>query len=429
MRIGPVSLSLLLATALALVGNGLLATLVAVRLVDGGISDTAAGVVLASYFAGLTLGTLILAPTIQRVGHARAFTASTAILISVCLAHGFVTPGPTWALLRALTGFSMAGVYLTVESWLNADAESAQRGRVMAGYLIALYVGTGLGQLLLPVWPETGLEAFAIAALATSLAAIPVSLTRMPQPELPEPERLAIRELSGEAPLGWAGAWLSGFVVGAIYASVPVSARASGLEASEVGVLMAAFVAGGLAGQWPIGIASDRVDRRRVLLFVTLTLVACCVVSPALETLGLAARFAGAFVFGALAFCLYPLSVAHALDRIGSGRALSAASLMLLASSAGSVVAPIAIPVAAHAMGPHTFYALNGALCAGFGLVVAWRLIRVRPVAQERFRAVPRTTPVVYELDPRIQGTGRDSCAPLDRDADAAFGRHFTETT
>jgi MFS family permease len=419
MRIGNVSLSLLLATALALAGNGLLATLVAMRLVDGGVAEQTSGLILAAYFAGLTLGTLVLAPTIQRVGSARAFTAFTALHVSVCLAHGFLAPGPFWAVLRGVTGFAMAGLYLTVESWLNAGAGPAERGRVMAGYLIALYVGTTLGQLLLPIWPETGFEALAAAALATSLAAIPISLTRMPEPVLPGAARLPISELSREAPIGWAGAWLSGFLVGGIYATIPLSARASGLDASEIAALMTAFVVGGLAGQWPIGSLSDRIDRRLVLLLVSVLLAACCLLSPMLEHAGAAMRTAAAFAFGALAFSLYPLAVAHTLDRIGPQRALPAASLVLLASSVGSIVAPAVLPMASTALGPQAFYALNGALASGFAVVIGWRLLRVRRVAQDHYQPVPRTTPVVYELDPRIEGlratpprTARDPAPP-----------------
>ncbi len=411
------SLTLLLATALALMGTGLLSTLVAVRLVDGGVSDAASGVILACYFVGLTIGTLVLAPTIGRVGNARAFTAFTALNVSVCLAHGFIEPGATWALLRGLTGFSMAGLLMTVESWLNAETGTAQRGRVMAAYLIALYVGTGLGQLLLPVWPETGLEAFAIAALAISLAAILVSLTRMPQPSLHEASRLPFQELAREVPLGWAGAWLSGFVVGGIYASVPVTARASGLGAPEIAALMAAFIGGGLAGQWPFGNLSDRMDRRRVLLLVTTLLVALCFVLPMLNGSGTPVGWAGAFAFGALAFALYPLAVAHTLDRVGSDRSLPAAAQTLLASSIGSIVAPIVLPFASSALGSDAFYGVNGSLAAVFAGLVLWRMARVEGVPQEEYKPVPTTTAVVYELHPGIEepphppGSGRSGAA------------------
>ncbi len=402
MRIGSVSLSLLLATAIALVGNGLLATVVAIRLADAGVADSVSGWILAGYFAGLTAGTLLLGPTVRRVGNIRAFTAFTALGVAAALAHGFIPPGWGWVPLRGLTGLSMAGIYMTVESWLNAEALPAHRGRVMAAYLVALYLGNGLGQLLLPIWPETGFEAFAFAALAASLAAIPVSLTRAAQPNLERSERLSAIELLRMAPVGWWAAAVSGFVAGTIHSNVPLASRAAGLSSTDLSQLMAGFVLGGLAGQWPIGLLSDRMDRRRVLLFVAVLLGICCGAFFAVEAADQGVRVALAFVFGALAFSIYPLAVAHTLDRVGDHRSLPAAGQMLLASSVGAIAGPIVAAVASTQFGPSAFYAVDGLLMAALALGVSVRLIRFAPVSQEHFLAVPRTTFAINELDPRM---------------------------
>ncbi len=403
MRIGSVSLSLLLSTAIALVGNGLLATVVAVRLADAGIADSVSGWILAGYFAGLTAGTLVLGPTVHRVGNIRAFTAFTALGVAAALAPGFIPAGWGWIPLRALTGLSMAGIYMTVESWLNAEALPAHRGRVMAAYLVALYLGNGLGQLLLPLWPETGFEAFAFAAFAASLAAIPVSLTRAAQPNLERAARLSAVELLRMAPLGWSGATVSGFITGTIYSNVPLASRAAGLSSTDLSQLMAAFVLGGLAGQWPIGWLSDRMDRRRVLMLVAVLLAVCCGAFFVVESADQGVGAALAFVFGALAFSLYPLAVAHTLDRVGDDQSLAAAGQMLLASSVGAIAGPIVAAVASTQFGSTAFYAVDGLLLAGLAVGVFVRLLRVSPVSQEDFVAIPRTTFAVNELDPRTK--------------------------
>ena len=74
---------------------------------------------------------------------------------------------------------------------------------------------------------------------------------------------------------------------------------------------------------------------------------------------------------------------------------------MLLASSVGAVVGPIAASSVSAAYGPEAFYALDGLLLVGLAFGVAARLARVAPVAQDAFIAVPRTTFAVNELDPR----------------------------
>jgi len=401
MRIGSVSISLLVATTLTLLGNGLLATLVALRLADADVQAPLGGWILACYFAGLTAGTLVLPQTVRRVGNIRAFAAFTALATSAALAHAFVPVGWGWALLRAATGLSMAGVYMTVESWLNAESAPQLRGRVMAAYLVALYLGNGLGQVMLPVWSDSGIEAFAFAAMAVSLAAIPVSLTHIPNPELDGSARLSAIELVRLAPLGWWAASISGFLAGTVYANVPLAARVEGLSSSDLSQLMAAFVFGGLAGQWPIGWLSDRMDRRTVMMLVATGLAGCCAAFLVLGGVGIAGRSILAFGFGALAFSLYPIAVAHTIDRVGDRQSLPAAAQMLLASSVGAVLGPIVASSASAVFGLKSFYVIDGLLAIGLALGIAVRRMRVAPVAQDAFVAVPRTTFAVNDLDPR----------------------------
>jgi MFS family permease len=390
-------------------GNGLLSTLAAVRLADSGVSEAGGGWILACYFLGLALGTLVLGPTIARIGGARAFAASAGVGISAALAHGLLEPGPSWAILRIFSGLAMAGLYMTVESWLNAEATLENRGRVMAAYLVALYLGIAAGQLVLPNWPKLGMEAFAFAALAIALAAVVAATSRAEAPQLQAAERISVRALLNIAPLGWVGAWISGMLAGSIYASVPLSARSLGLSASDVSFLMLAYVVGGLAGQWPIGRLSDKMDRRAVLLGVAALLSVCCFATPLVDPMWTVGRSAVAFMTGALAFSIYPIAVAHTLDRVGAHDSLGAASQMLLSSSIGAVLGPIVASTASDSFGPSAPHQVNGVLLSTFAFIAATRMVLVRRVAQEPFVFVPRTTTAIHELDPRIEDSPLDS--------------------
>ena len=415
MRIRSLPVSLLLATTLSLLGNGLLTTLAALRLADAALPDALVGPILSAYFAGITVGTLVLSPTVQRVGHIRAFGAFTALAVAAAIGHGLVPVGAAWVGhglvpasaawvgLRAISGLAMAGIYITVESWLSGSASEETRGRVMAAYLVALYLGYGLGQLVLPAWPEATLEAFAVAALALSVAAIPVALTERQQPELEITERLTPAELVRAAPIGAVGSVVSGFIGATIYTSVPVAARALGLEADAIATWMMAFVFGGLLGQWPIGWASDRMDRRSVLARAALG-VAVCGAGLHLLAGEAFARHALALGFGALAFSLYPLAVSHTLDRVGSGRALPAAAQLLLASSLGAVAGPIVVGAVTPWLGASAVWVVDGVAGVALATTIGVRRLFVPPARQDPFVAVPRTTFGAVELDPRTDG-------------------------
>jgi MFS family permease len=400
-RVFSVSLSLLFAVALSLAGNGLLGTVAAVRLADTGSPQTVIGFVLAMYFAGLAVGTQLIGPTIARIGHIRAFAAFTALAVASALGHGLVAPGWLWGPLRGLTGFCMAGTYMTVESWLNAEARPESRGRVLAAYLVALYLGSGIGQAFLPLWPATGFELFAVSSLLASLAVVPVCMTRILAPTLERTSVLPGSMLLREAPIGWGGALVSGFIGATIYASAPVFARNSGLSSSSVSLLMIAFLAGGLLGQWPLGWLSDRTDRRIVLVGVAGTLLVLCGGFLMVAESPSALWFALAFGFGALTFSIYPLAVAHTIDRVGAERSLPAASQLLLASSAGAVAGPILASQAGRFFGPAAFLATDAVLILVFlGLAVP-RILRVAPSPQGLYQPLPRTTLGAHELDPR----------------------------
>ena len=59
----------------------------------------------------------------------------------------------------------------------NEQAESKQRGLVFSGYMIASYSGLVLGQLILVVHPQLGLELLMLVALCFALCLVPVALT------------------------------------------------------------------------------------------------------------------------------------------------------------------------------------------------------------------------------------------------------------
>src|SRR3546814_13453940 len=84
---------------------------------------------------------------------------------------------------------------------------------------------------------------------------------------------------------------------------------------------MAATIVGGAVLQWPIGRLSDRGDRRTVMAVLGVAAAALA------GTLALVGDVQGAdgsqwrlyalfFVFGGLAFSVYPLCVAHLLDHL-----------------------------------------------------------------------------------------------------------------
>ena len=401
--------SLLLAILMLMLGAGFLTTLVSVRLQASGTSALAIGLVATSYFGGLTIGAMGAGRLILRVGHIRAFAAFVSLLSVSTLTYALLEAVPLWALLRFIDGCCVAGVYVCLESWLNDRADSETRGSVLAGYMIALYLGQGLGQQLLNI-SDTALSIpFVVASILVSLAVLPVALTRMAGPPLEQTASLPIRALYAVSPLGIVGVAVTGIVLGAFYGLAPVYARESGLGIAETAWFMTAVILGGVALQWPLGRLSDRLDRRSVIVATMAGAATAAFALFASGPAGSGVLFAS--LFGGTSFALYPLCVAHTNDHLTSAQRIGATGGLVLVYSLGAVLGPLLASATMSTFGPGGLFLVIGALATGvfgFGLWRQWRGDAVPGERQRAYQMLPRTTPVVAALDPLSLAAGDD---------------------
>jgi hypothetical protein len=138
--------TLLIGVSILLTGQGLQGTLLPVRASLEAFSTLSIAVMGAAYFFGFTLGCIKGGELVKRVGHVRVFLAMTSLASAVPLLHGMVLDPVTWSLLRLLTGFCFAVLYLVIESWLNEQSNNDNRGIVFSTYvMITLTVFAALG--------------------------------------------------------------------------------------------------------------------------------------------------------------------------------------------------------------------------------------------------------------------------------------------
>lgn len=407
--------SLLLGIALLLVGMGSLGTLLGVRAGIEQFGPPVTGVVMAAYFLGFVVGNYACPPLIRRVGHIRTFAALAAIVTAVALLHALVVHPLTWLALRVVNGACMMGLYMVMESWLNAITPNEKRGQVFAVYMATTLLAMGVGQYLILVGEITSLIPFAITAVFLAMALVPVALTRISQPEPMAAVRLSLRMLFATTPLGAAGALFAGLSTGAFWGMGPLFAHRIGLEPAGVAMFMSAAILGGAVLQWPIGRLSDRGDRRRMLLGVCLGAVVAALTTYALVQIHPEALFGGAFLYGGFAFTLYSLSVAHANDHLASEQVLEATRSLLLLHGIGAVVGPALAGVLMAALGPGSLLLYFATVLALLALYTVYRMrVRLPIIPAEPFKTMSGdTSQVVLELDPRAGEAGPEA-APVD---------------
>jgi len=394
--------SLLIAIFMLMAGSGFLATLISLRLERGGTSTIVIGAVATAYFAGLVVGALRAGSIVRRVGHIRAFAAFVALLSASTLAYALFTHPFFWAWLRLIDGVCVAGVFICLESWLNDRAEVETRGGILAAYMVALYSGQAVGQLLLGASGALPAVPFQLASILISLAIIPLCLTRSAAPAPAEASAFSIHTLFTASLLGTVGAVATGLMLGAFYGLAAVHVRRLGLDLTQTANFMMIVILGGVALQWPLGHLSDRYDRRRVIV---LSFAATMVVSLALAFLSIPgfALLATGALFGGLSFALYPLCVAHCNDRLLASERVAASGRLVLLYSIGAALGPVCAATFMTAVGTGGLF-LFIALCAGAALAFGlWRQTASAPVPgeeQQEFQILPRTTPMATLLDP-----------------------------
>ncbi|UXC91463.1 MFS transporter [Sphingobium sp. RSMS] len=401
--------SLLLSIFMLMAGSGFLATLISLRLNRAGSGTMTIGIVATAYFGGLIIGSLRAGSIVRRVGHIRAFAAVVALLSASTLSYALWTQPLFWMLLRLIDGICVAGVFVCLESWLNDRADPQMRGSVLAAYMVALYSGQAIGQLLLGASGALPAIPFQIASILISLAIVPLCLTRSSAPVPVEASAFSIRSLLAASPLGAWGAVATGLMLGAFYGMAAVHVRRLGLDLAETARFMMIVILGGVALQWPLGRLSDRHDRRRVIVG---SFAIAALVSVALSMIGgggLLLMSLGA-LFGGLSFALYPLCVAHCNDRLLETERVAASGRLVLLYSIGAALGPTLAAGFMSAAGTGGLF-LFIACCAGLAMMVGlWRQRASEPVPdqyQQEFQIMPRTTPMAALLDPNSVDEGQ----------------------
>jgi MFS family permease len=397
--------ALLAGVALLLTGSGLLGTLLAVRGSQAGFGDQALGLVMSAYFLGFLLGTFLAPPLIRRIGHIRAFAFFAALCACAVLAHPMLVAPWPWGFLRLCTGVALVGLYTVIESWLNSQASAEHRGRIFAAYMVVNLLALALGQHLLQLAPVDSFVLFSLVAILVCAAVLPVAATRLAQPSTPASERMRVRRLAGVAPAAGMGALCSGLAMGAFWGLAPAYAGHQGLDAGQIARFMSLAILGGAAMQWPIGRLSDHGDRRVALGLVCTLAAAVAIGAALLRTPAPGLLYGLFFAYGGLAFAVYPVAVAHLLDRVSAEQVLPACSTVLLVHGAGAAVGPALAGALMHRFGPAALPAWFAAMqLAVVAFSLARMLLRRRaPESPAQFHPMLRTTPTALELLPESE--------------------------
>lgn len=350
----------ILSLFILMLGVSFFNTFVSLRICGDGWSHLTTGMVYSAFYAGMMAGAIYMDRIIKRTGFIQAFSLFTSVISIAVVLQGFTSSPYTWILFRFLMGLGSAGIFIVIESWLLLLSSNTTRGEVLSLYMVSLYTAQSLGQFLLNTVDVASNTPFHLTLFFCALSITPVCLIKRLPPSLMESEPIHIFSILKKTPLGFFGNLVAGFILSSFYALVPVFAKTSGYEVWQITFIMATTIFGGMIHQWPIGLLSDLIERRKVLyltsaLLLTISCILFFIQVPFYLLLLLL------FFFGGLSFTLYPLSITYCCDFFSQEKILGITCAALIIYGIGCIVGPLLSPLVMQLTTPSGVFLFCGA--------------------------------------------------------------------
>ncbi|MRN67185.1 MFS transporter [Brucella sp. 10RB9213] len=404
--------ALLASTFLMLLAGGLASILLPLRGGMEGWSTTTIGWMGTSYSLAFTIGCIFIPHLVRRVGHVRVFSALLTLLSMALLFHALVVNPAAWMIFRGIAGFSLAGSYMIIESWLNERVTNESRGMIFSIYMIITMVGLLLGQYILPFGNAATQTLFIICAIIYASALLPTALSSAQSPNPLTQVSLDLKGLYRRSPAAVVGSFIAGIVAGTWNFLAAIYGEMNGLSTFGIATMLASAMIGGAIFQYPLGRASDFVDRRYMMILAgaigfTLSFIMVLFHPTSPYTL-----YAMMFLFGSVVFPIYSLNVAHANDYADASEFVKISGGLLIVYGVGSVLGPAISGPLMDIIGANGFFVTMAIAYCIYGLHAWWRIYRLeRPAISDqktefKFHTPDgQSTPETMQLDPRAEGT------------------------
>lgn len=387
----------MLCVSLLCVGHGLNGSLVGIRASAENFGPAVTGVIMSGYSAGLLLSSFMTPRLVKNVGHVRAFAGLASIVSTAVLLMPLWVDAAFWFVMRFAAGVCTAGLFIVCESWLSASSSNRNRGRMLSIYMIVSYGSLGAGQLLLNVTDTSGFARFIIVSSLLSLALVPLILLPAEAPSIEGARPVDLGDIWRASPLAVIGALAAGLAQSAFFAMGTVFGVTQGLPLVYISLMMAFPLIGVIFSQYPIGMLSDRFDRRTIIMLL----------SGLGALVALATSFTSGFtpvlfialitIYGTVSLPVYSLVIAHANDHLQKEQVLGGSARLIMLYGIGSMLGPVVAGQAMRQFGGQGFLVMMVVVYGGLALFAFWRRFRrpedKRAKGSEAMQVSPVTTP------------------------------------
>ncbi len=364
--------------------QGMLLPLIAIIFEQDGVSSSLNGMHATGLYIGILIASPLMEAPLRRFGYKPIILAG-GLTVAVSLALFPVWKSFWfWFILRLAIGVGDHMLHFATQTWITSFSPKDRLGRNISIYGLFFGLGFAAGPLMTRFIEINESMPFIVSAAISLAAWMAVWLLKNEHPEhdLDAASFFGTMKRFGKV---FKYAWVAflppfgyGFLEASLNGNFPVYAMRTGIGVSSVALLLPAFAVGGILSQLPLGILSDRLGRRRVLVavmlsgFITFTAARFLEDSPA----GLLVCF---FVAGMLVGSTFSLGISYMADLLPKPL-LPAGNLMCgIFFSFGSISGPFIGGIAIEWLEGISFFSLISAML----LLIFLALAFVKPTGPE----------------------------------------------
>lgn len=355
--------------------------LVSLTVERAGYGGIVAGALMAVY-AVMTLAVGPFTPALlRRYGTIAILVCGMLLAALTLLVFPLTASLVLWFLLRLVMGLGFSFAWIASETWINAIATEADRGRIIGLYASIWGVGIAAGPAILVLTGTEGLLPFAVGAALLAASVLPIWLARDLAPKLQAPAApWGIPAVVRAAPLAIGAGVLSGIGEATFFALMPVYGLRVGFDEAGAVLLTTVFGLGAIAFQTPTGWLADRMSRRGLLAGTVVLALFCAVAVPLAP--GSPVLWPLVFLWGGMIAGFYTLGLVLLAQQFAGGDLAAANTTFIMSYTVGMIAGPLVAGAAMEAWNPH---GLILAICLSyivFLAAMAWeRLARATRAA------------------------------------------------
>ncbi|PKR90384.1 MFS transporter [Pleomorphomonas diazotrophica] len=281
-----------------------------------------------------------------------------------------------WFVLRFVFSLCLNTAFIVSEFWINALAPAARRGFVMGVYATILSIGFAVGPAILSLIGSEGWLPFAVGTGLMAVSVLPIIAGFRADPPMHEGQGGNFLHFLTVVPLGTFAAFTVGAVESSIMSFSPVYGLRLGYSEQMAALLVMAVAIGNIVAQLPLGMLSDRMDRRHLLLYVALGGIVSAGLVAAVSSNGLLLMIVIG-LWGGLVAGLYAVGLTHLGARLSGSDLASANAAFVFMYSVGMLVGPAATGAGMDALGPQGLVIVTAVILAGYAGFALFRIRRV----------------------------------------------------